>query len=520
MLTKTSNSTANTPVGSVKQGTTPQNSNLTITKQGVAPASAPAGSVSQKPNLANNTPVRPLAAGDGNRLVPTLLDYAGEQSASSQSKSLAEKVVKEMTGNSNNSNGASSLGLSILASSAASQKYMSDRSWDHVVSDILRQTDNKKDNSYLQQFQNYASTVFQQQLSKDDGNKISPTKSQVSPSSQQSSLQLKPQDAQSMVQKLKAAQMPKQTPPQAHQKQITQNQLAAFLSQKGVGSASSPQDAFKQFLENRDKQFPPSQVSGDAKAKVVTARPVQKVKTIIVQRNSESNNSSHGNINVHKFSPPNLSSASTDVSKKPPLVRSISQGSGSMMTSNQVQGQKISPTSNISVQRVSPQQASPGIQRHSPSKSSAHYQTSLLNTSKGETTATNLLQSLFGQIDQHARQKSPSPSGISRSSAPQNKSSASPIWSMTSIVQSQTGSVPAKTSPTYAMPGLPKPVPGYQSIKPLSLGRDAAAGIGISSQSSSTMKSLLHTNIPQGKTLCLLLYMSKNTNFEFKFENI
>lgn len=511
MLNKTSNSTANTPVGSVKQGITPQPGSLLITKQGVAPASAPAGSLSQKSSVSSNTPVRPLAAGDGSRLVPTLLDYAGEKATPTQSKSLAEKVAKESTGNANNS--ASSLGLSILASSAATQKYMSERSWDHVVSDILRQTENKKDSSYLQQFQNYASTVFQHQLSREDGNKTSPTKSQVSPSSQQSLLQIKPQDAQNMVQKLKAAQMPKQTPPQAHQKQITQNQLAAFLSQKASpgSSALSNQEAFKQFLEGRDRQFTPSQVSGDAKAKNVATRPVNKVKTIFVQGNSDPNNSLHGKVNAHKLSPPSMSSASTDSSKKPVLVRSISQGSGSMVTSNQAQGQKISPTSNISVQRVSPQ-ASTGIQRQSPSKSNVNYHnqsslSNLSNTSKGEATATNLLQSLFGQIDQHARQKSPSPSAsgvINRSTPPQNKSSTSPIWSMTSIVQSQTGSVPAKTSPTYAMPGLPKPVPGYQSIKLSSLSRDSGVPVGLSSQSSATMKNLLHTNLPQGKFLKFL----------------
>jgi hypothetical protein len=79
---------------------------------------------------------------------------------------------------------------------------------------MAKQQDNKND-GFMAQYQKYTLSVFNQQLG-NEVSKTSPPKSQQqSPSS---SLQINPQDAHHMVQKLKAAQIQKHSPPQAHQK--------------------------------------------------------------------------------------------------------------------------------------------------------------------------------------------------------------------------------------------------------------------------------------------------------------
>lgn len=528
MINKSSNATANTPTMSTKQGITPSSAPLTVTKQGVAPSSAPGGSLTLKSGvIPGSTPVRPPGLGDASKLIPTLLDYANEQNVS-PSKSTTDKSA---TGTGSSTGSATSPGLSLLASSAASQKYIGDRSWDHVVSDILRsslssppksttsasnipmakQQDNKND-GFMAQYQKYTSSVFNQQLGK-EVSKISPPKSQQqSPSS---GLQINPQDAHHMVQKLKAAQIQKHSPPQAHQKSATNVQLTSYLNaQKSVpGNSMSVlnQDAYKQFLESQGKLQQSFQSGGDIKQKNVPTQR-SKPKTIVVYSNSGSANSLHVKPTVTKYTSPNVSNTHMDSVKKPILVRSVSQGSVSSQTGTHIQAQRISPTSaHISGQRVSPM-ASPGAgPRHSPSKLSGNFHnphsvSTLTSPSKGEAAATNLLQSLFGQIDQasHSQlQKSPSPSGaINRSTPPQNKTSASPIWSMTSIVQTQQSGTSAPNSNTppspYSMPGMPKPVPGYQSIK-LSNFKESGVNVGMQSPHSPTMKSLLQHPLPQGE---------------------
>jgi hypothetical protein len=528
MINKSSNATANTPAMSTKQGITPSSAPLTVTKQGVAPSSAPGGSLTQKSGvIPGSTPARPPGLGDASKLIPTLLDYANEQNVS-PSKSTTDKSA---TGTGSSTGSATSPGLSLLASSAASQKYIGDRSWDHVVSDILRaslssppksttsasnipmakQQDNKND-AFMAQYQKYTSSVFNQQLGKEVSKTSPPKSQQQSPSS---SLQINPQDAHHMVQKLKAAQIQKHSPPQAHQKSATNVQLTSYLNaQKSVpGNSMSVlnQDAYKQFLESQGKLQQSFQSGGDIKQKNVPTQR-SKPKTIVVYSNSGSANSLHVKPTVTKYTSPNVSNTHMDSVKKPILVRSISQGSVSSQTGTHIQAQRISPTSaHISGQRVSPM-ASPGAgPRHSPSKLSGNFHnphsvSTLTSPSKGEAAATNLLQSLFGQIDQasHSQlQKSPSPSGaINRSTPPQNKTSASPIWSMTSIVQTQQSGTSAPNSNTppspYSMPGMPKPVPGYQSIK-LSNFKESGVNVGMQSPHSPTMKSLLQHPLSQGE---------------------
>lgn len=528
MINKSSNATANTPAMSTKQGITPSSAPLTVTKQGVAPSSTPGGSLTQKSGIIpGSTPARPPGLGDASKLIPTLLDYANEQNVS-PSKSTTDKSA---TGTGSSTGSATSPGLSLLASSAASQKYIGDRSWDHVVSDILRsslssppksttsasnipmtkQQDNKND-GFMAQYQKYTSSVFNQQLGKEVSKTSPPKSQQQSPSS---SLQINPQDAHHMVQKFKAAQIQKHSPPQAHQKSATNAQLTSYLNaQKSVpGNSMSVlnQDAYKQFLESQGKLQQSFQSGGDIKQKNVPTQR-SKPKTIVVYSNSGSANSLHVKPTVTKYTSPNISNAHMDSVKKPILVRSISQGSVSSQTGTHIQAQRISPTSaHISGQRVSPM-ASPGAgPRHSPSKLSGNFHnphsvSTLTSPSKGEAAATNLLQSLFGQIDQasHSQlQKSPSPSGaINRSTPPQNKTSVSPIWSMTSIVQTQQSGTSAPNSNTppspYSMPGMPKPVPGYQSIK-LSNFKESGVNVGIQSPHSPTMKSLLQHPLPQGE---------------------
>jgi hypothetical protein len=528
MINKSSNATANTPAMSTKQGITPSSAPLTVTKQGVAPSSAPGGSLTQKSGvIPGSTPARPPGLGDASKLIPTLLDYANEQNVS-PSKSTTDKSA---TGTGSSTGSATSPGLSLLASSAASQKYIGDRSWDHVVSDILRaslssppksttsasnipmakQQDNKND-AFMAQYQKYTSSVFNQQLGKEVSKTSPPKSQQQSPSS---SLQINPQDAHHMVQKLKAAQIQKHSPPQAHQKSATNAQLTSYLNaQKSVpGNSMSVlnQDAYKQFLESQGKLQQSFQSGGDIKQKNVPTQR-SKPKTIVVYSNSGSANSLHVKPTVTKYTSPNVSNTHMDSVKKPILVRSISQGSVSSQTGTHIQAQRISPTSaHISGQRVSPM-ASPGAgPRHSPSKLSGNFHnphsvSTLTSPSKGEAAATNLLQSLFGQIDQasHSQlQKSPSPSGaINRSTPPQNKTSASPIWSMTSIVQTQQSGTSAPNSNTppspYSMPGMPKPVPGYQSIK-LSNFKESGVNVGMQSPHSPTMKSLLQHPLSQGE---------------------
>ena len=125
MINKSSNATANTPAMSTKQGITPSSAPLTVTKQGVALSSAPGGSLTQKSGvIPGSTPVRPPGLGDASKLIPTLLDYANEQNVS-PSKSTTDKSA---TGTGSSTGSATSPGLSLLASSAASQKYIGDRS--------------------------------------------------------------------------------------------------------------------------------------------------------------------------------------------------------------------------------------------------------------------------------------------------------------------------------------------------------------------------------------------------------
>jgi hypothetical protein len=78
-----------------------------------------AGSLTQKSGvIPGSTPVRPPGLGDASKLIPTLLDYANEQNVS-PSKSTTDKSA---TGTGSSTGSATSPGLSLLASSAASQK--------------------------------------------------------------------------------------------------------------------------------------------------------------------------------------------------------------------------------------------------------------------------------------------------------------------------------------------------------------------------------------------------------------
>ena len=271
-----------------------------------------------------------------------------------------------------------------------------------------------------------------------------------------------------------------------------QSSAISSVNQKPGLTASSgtPSDSLSASVPASHKQAQPIKVT-----KVITVGPGtvgwDRMKSAISQGNSK--------VSVVKVS--QGSSAASTPSQRDSTGHFISRITKTTPTSRDTSGQFInripqntpSPTTGHAINRISQTTPSPttghAISRISQTTPSASYVGSSVNTSS----ASNLLQSLFGQVPAdnrlasvhqsvsvaHSKPKQVSPQqhpGVSPSSAKPAppKTSVSPqsqVWSMSSIPYTASSiSTPGvrPTTPTAPYPkptGVPKPVPGYQSVQ-------------------------------------------------------
>ena len=213
--------------------------------------------------------------------VPTLLDYANKDSTPQGNKNSNASELASVS--------SASAGLSLLASSAVNQKYMdksAERSWDHVVSDIIKTSLSptkkseipagtpKASDSFLDQFQKYA--MLHQQGTKETASVPDSTKDKKSQMSnllmqtknlnQQQLMKFRQQIQENILQntdKQAAKDHGKQTvrmsAPPAHSKPAHVATASLGSKQKAGGSLLSNEDMYRQFLQESGISLPPSQ---------------------------------------------------------------------------------------------------------------------------------------------------------------------------------------------------------------------------------------------------------------------
>ncbi|KAJ8298390.1 hypothetical protein KUTeg_024921 [Tegillarca granosa] len=469
--------------------------------------------------------------------------------------------------------------MSLLAASAAKQQYL-EKSWDHVVSDILRTSLTKPDgkaaqaatkalsagdggSSFLAAFEKYASSTAEDQVKnpkvENSGSSIAQqvqSKSgtaqhlkSVSEALKHNQNQLSIQDAG--MQQQKSNVLLQQTK-QLHQKQIMdqlkkvsqqnidnkqtnsnsssaqqkvvkaikitpqQQQMIRKVGQsmpksgqavisvstsKGGGqhvSLLNQDHIYKQLLESGVQglgQFkPPSQISP------TSAKNMQNVPaTIILTSNSgKTPQQKVTSVSLTKVMSGNSNSGNSQRPSTGQITSSQISRTSPVSAQRSSQGQIPSPS--VSGQRTSPGQISPSVsgqrapqgQNPSPTISNQRTPSQVHNSSsslslnsvnnkvmysnsngqnRNSGTASNLLQQLFeaNSGSSHSVQKQMT-SPVSMQRSPQKSSQGPQIWSMSSMATSASNS--GKTGGYNMANVIPKPVPGYQSVRIGSISKD------------------------------------------------
>lgn len=420
-------------------------------------------------------------------------NYAGKQpskqSVSQQSGSgskLGEVKVSE------------ALGLSLLASSAASQKYI-DKSWGHEVNDILRasltsrMTDSKKKEdppsasakSFMEQFQTFASSMIQKQLTEEAA------KSQeISPKKKDLTLETKSYTQQQLLNRLQsvaAHQAKPETPtyshqaaakpevvkpvaPPAHQSK-PQSNLPAQTSPSAKRTSISD-EVYRKFLMESGVQLPPAHsnkpntpsslihgASGTIKVSTIDSKS-DKTKAAVLYPTSLSNSRSAQSLyNTPTVTRVIQAPASTHVVQKAPASVHVGQKSPQVKVVHEsrispMQGQRPMGQSSMSSSNPIPKMDSKTvelIQQMMSNSSSSHSQVKQISPTSYQG-------------------KSVSPSSLYNKSSPQSTLSPQ-TWSVASLL--------SNTAPGMISPSLSNPTPGYQNLKLSNFTRDSPASPSI-----------------------------------------
>lgn len=385
------------------------------------------------------------------------------------------------------------VGLSLLASSAASQKYL-DKSWGHEVNDILRASltshvpENKKkvdqpttsSKSFMEQFQNFASTMIQRQLSEEA------SKSQeVSPKKKDLTLETKSYTQQQLLNKLQsvaAHQAKPDTPSYSHlpvvKPEVKSYAPPAHQNKPQTGLSTQPpstkrpsisDEVYRKFLMESGVQLPPAHTNkpnspsithgASGPIRVSTSEPKSdKTKTIVMYPSASSTSRPAQSIY-------NTQSA--------PRIVQTAAGTPTGQGTSQV---KVSPVS-----RTSPMQIQRPVAQSSMSPSN---QVPKMDTK----TAELIQQMIFSEVSKSAsshsqvNQISPSsylgkpvsPSSLYKSTpqprvSPQN-------WNVSSITAKHKPNVGGIVSSSLSNHN---PTPGYQALKLSSFPRDPGASTSI-----------------------------------------
>ena len=466
-------------VASTHSNQNSQSSSSTVTKlaPGPSPLRPPAeNSVDKVKSEAPREPPKPDPLAVHN--------YAGKQptktSVSPQSvtvSKLGEVKVSE------------SVGLSLLASSAASQKYM-DKSWGHEVNDILRasltsrlsDTKKKEDpssasaKSFMEQFQNFASSMIQRQLS-EEGAKPQ----EVSPKKKDLTLETKSFTQQQLLNRLQsvaAHQAKPETPtypkqavakpevksiaPPAHQSKPHSN----LTPQVSAKRSSISDEVYRQFLMESGVQLPPAHTnkpsapssiihgaSGTIKVSTLEAKSDKAKPTVLYPTSLSNSRPAQSLYNTPSTTRVVQTAAGTHIGQKTPLVKVTHDSRTSPM---QVQ-RPISQSSMSSSNPVPKMDSKTAelIQQMMSNSSSSHSQVKQISPTSYQG-------------------KSVSPSSVYNKSSPQQKVSPQ-NWNVSSIL--------SNSSPGMISPSLPNPTPGYQTLKLSNFTRDSPAPASIHSPS-------------------------------------
>lgn len=420
-------------------------------------------------------------------------NYAGKQpskpSVSQQSGSgskLGEVRVSE------------ALGLSLLASSAASQKYI-DKSWGHEVNDILRasltsrMTDSKKKGdpssastkSFMEQFQTFASSMIQKQLTEEAAKP-----QEISPKKKDLTLETKSYTQQQLLNRLQsvaAHQAKPETPTYSHQaaakpevvKSVAppahqskpQSNLPAQTSPSAKRTSISD-EVYRKFLMESGVQLPPAHsnkpntpsslihgASGTIKVSTMNSKS-DKTKTAVLYPTSLSNSrpaqSLYNTPTVTQVIQAPASThvvqkapASTHVGQKAPQVKAVHESRTSPMQGQRPMGQSSMSSSNPIPKMDS--KTAELIQQMMSNSSSSHSQVKQISPTSYQG-------------------KSVSPSSLYNKSSPQPKLSPQ-TWSVASLL--------SNTAPGMISPSLSNTAPGYQTLKLSNFTRDSPASPSI-----------------------------------------
>ncbi|XP_052720367.1 ubinuclein-1-like isoform X2 [Crassostrea angulata] len=439
-------------------------------------------------------------------------NYAGKQpskpSVSQQSGSgskLGEVKVSE------------ALGLSLLASSAASQKYI-DKSWGHEVNDIIRasltsrMTDNKKKEdppsasakSFIEQFQTFASSMIQKQLTEEAAKP-----QEISPKKKDLTLETKSYTQQQLLNRLQsvaAHQAKPETPTYSHQATAKPGVVKSVAPpahqskpQSNLPSQTSPSakrtsisdEVYRKFLMESGVQLPPAHsnkpntssslihgASGTIKVSTIDSKSDKTRASMLYPTSLSNSRPAQSLYNTPTVTRVIQAPASTHVVQKAPASTHVVQKAPA--SAHLVQkapgsthvGQKAPQVKVAHESRTSPMQGQRSMGQSSMSSSNP--------IPKMDSKTAELIQQMMSNSSSsHSQVKQISPTSYQgKSVSPSSLYKSSPqatlspqTWSVASLL--------SNTAPGMISPSLSNPAPGYQTLKLTNFTRDSPASPSI-----------------------------------------
>nr|XP_011429640.2 ubinuclein-1 isoform X2 [Crassostrea gigas] len=439
-------------------------------------------------------------------------NYAGKQpskpSVSQQSGSgskLGEVKVSE------------ALGLSLLASSAASQKYI-DKSWGHEVNDIIRasltsrMTDNKKKEdppsasakSFIEQFQTFASSMIQKQLTEEAAKP-----QEISPKKKDLTLETKSYTQQQLLNRLQsvaAHQAKPETPTYSHQAAAKPEVVKSLAPpahqskpQSNLPSQTSPSakrtsisdEVYRKFLMESGVQLPPAHsnkpntssslihgASGTIKVSTIDSKSDKTRASMLYPTSLSNSRPAQSLYNTPTVTRVIQAPASTHVVQKAPASTHVVQKAPA--SAHLVQkppasthvGQKAPQVKVVHESRTSPMQGQRPMGQSSMSSSNP--------IPKMDSKTAELIQQMMSNSSSsHSQVKQISPTSYQgKSVSPSSLYKSSPqatlspqTWSVASLL--------SNTAPGMISPSLSNPAPGYQTLKLSNFTRDSPASPSI-----------------------------------------
>ncbi|XP_062566626.1 ubinuclein-1-like isoform X2 [Saccostrea cucullata] len=383
----------------------------------------------------------------------------------------------------------SSDALSLLASSAANQKYL-DKSWGHEVNDILRASltpqipDSKKKSdqsnasskSYMEQFQTFVSPLIQRQLSEEAGKT-----QEVSPKKKDLTLETKSYTQQQLLNRLQsvaAHQAKPVTPAFSHQGVVkpevktmappahqSKPQTSLPAQSPNTKRPTISDDVYRKFLMESGVNLPPAHANkpntpsnimhgASGMMKASTSEPKSdKIKTIVMYPSSSAS------------SRPAQSLFNTTGTGR---VVQAAAGAPSGQGASQNKMSSVSKTSPMQVQKPAGQSSvSPSNPIPKMDSKTAELIQQMINSQASKSSSSH---SQVKQISPTSYQGKPvSPSSVYNKSSPQQRISPQ-NWNVPPITVQHKSTVGGMISPS-----LPNPAPGYQTLKLSNFSRESAA---------------------------------------------